>query len=171
MANLATGGRVISASYRITGDALHFASGVVSSREEMVPLWAVRDVDLVQTIAQKARGVADLHLKIDPMAGVFGQAAVILRSIRDARAVRNLLLQQANAVRAYWNQRRHDMEIERQRASASQISQTFAPTNPAPAALPAAENLMAQLTKLGEMKIAGLLTDEEFAAAKAKLLG
>jgi hypothetical protein len=30
---------------------------------------------------------------------------------------------------------------------------------------------MAQLAKLGEMKQAGLLSDEEFAAAKAKLLG
>jgi hypothetical protein len=31
-------------------------------------------------------------------------------------------------------------------------------------------DLMAQLTKLGEMKQAGLLSEEEFAAAKAKLL-
>jgi hypothetical protein len=30
---------------------------------------------------------------------------------------------------------------------------------------------MAQLTKLCEMKQAGLLSEEEFAAAKAKLLG
>jgi hypothetical protein len=30
---------------------------------------------------------------------------------------------------------------------------------------------MAQVQKLGELKAAGLLTDEEFAAAKAKALG
>ena len=30
---------------------------------------------------------------------------------------------------------------------------------------------MTQLTQLGQMKEAGLLTDEEFVAAKAKLLG
>jgi hypothetical protein len=30
---------------------------------------------------------------------------------------------------------------------------------------------MAQLTQLGQMKQAGRLTDEEFGAAKAKLLG
>jgi hypothetical protein len=46
----------------------------------------------------------------------------------------------------------------------------------APAAPPAApagggDDLMAQLSKLGELKAAGVLTDEEFAAAKAKLLG
>ena len=40
---------------------------------------------------------------------------------------------------------------------------------PAPAA--GGDDLMAQLGKLADMKAAGLLTDAEFAAAKAKLLG
>lgn len=41
---------------------------------------------------------------------------------------------------------------------------------PAPVPAPAAEDTAAQLQKLGEMKAQGLLTDEEFAAAKAKVL-
>jgi Short C-terminal domain len=36
--------------------------------------------------------------------------------------------------------------------------------------VPGADDLMAKLVRLGEMKTAGLLTDEEFAAAKAELL-
>lgn len=49
------------------------------------------------------------------------------------------------------------------------------PPPPAPAAAPAAApapaaDPMAQLQKLADMKAQGLLTDEEFAAAKAKLL-
>lgn len=36
---------------------------------------------------------------------------------------------------------------------------------------PAATDTVAQLTKLGELKQAGVLDDAEFAAAKAKLLG
>ena len=40
----------------------------------------------------------------------------------------------------------------------------------APAA-PAEDPLMAELTKLGQMKAAGLIDDNEYAAAKAKLLG
>ena len=40
----------------------------------------------------------------------------------------------------------------------------------APAATPA-DDTMAQLKQLGDMKTSGLLSDEEFAAAKAKLLG
>ena len=46
-----------------------------------------------------------------------------------------------------------------------------APAAPAPAAAPAAGgDLMAELSKLADLKAAGVLTDEEFAAAKAKLL-
>jgi hypothetical protein len=35
----------------------------------------------------------------------------------------------------------------------------------------AGDDITAQLVKLGELKAAGVLSDEEFAAAKAKLLG
>ena len=41
---------------------------------------------------------------------------------------------------------------------------------PAPAA-PAAESTIDQLKELGELKSQGILTEEEFAAQKAKLLG
>ena len=46
-------------------------------------------------------------------------------------------------------------------------------TQQAPPAAPAApaDDSMAQLKQLADMKTSGLLTDEEFAAAKAKLLG
>jgi hypothetical protein len=40
---------------------------------------------------------------------------------------------------------------------------------PAPAA-PAGDDIMTQIQKLADLKAAGILTDEEFAAAKAKLL-
>lgn len=46
------------------------------------------------------------------------------------------------------------------------------PPAPAPAPPPAAEDdQVAQLQKLADMRAQGLLTDEEFAAAKARLLG
>lgn len=45
-----------------------------------------------------------------------------------------------------------------------------APPAPAPAA-PAAEDPMVQIQKLGALKEQGLLSDEEFAAAKARILG
>jgi hypothetical protein len=49
-----------------------------------------------------------------------------------------------------------------------------APAAAAPAAAPApagGDDLMAQLEKLAQLKAAGVLSEEEFTAAKAKLLG
>jgi len=42
---------------------------------------------------------------------------------------------------------------------------------PAPAAAPAEDDPLVQIQKLGVLKEQGLLSDEEFTAAKAKILG
>ena len=57
-----------------------------------------------------------------------------------------------------------------------QSAQQYAPPPPAPAPAAAApaddgDDLIAQLEKLGQLRDKGILTDEEFAAQKAKLLG
>jgi hypothetical protein len=52
-----------------------------------------------------------------------------------------------------------------QQASAQQT-----PAVPAPAGPGGVDRLHTELTKLGELRQAGLLTDEEFAAQKARLL-
>jgi hypothetical protein len=50
--------------------------------------------------------------------------------------------------------------------------QQYAPPPPAPAAAPEpAEDPIEQIERLGKLKEEGLLTDEEFAAQKAKILG
>ena len=53
---------------------------------------------------------------------------------------------------------------------ARRVATTQEPTAAEPAA-PSVNELHTQLTKLGELRTAGLLTDEEFAAQKARLLG
>jgi hypothetical protein len=47
----------------------------------------------------------------------------------------------------------------------------YAPPPPAPAAADDGDDMLAQLEKLGELRDKGILTDEEFATQKAKLLG
>jgi len=56
-----------------------------------------------------------------------------------------------------------------QMAMQAQMAQAAPPPAPAPAA-PAGDDLMTKLNQLNQLKQAGALTDEEFAAAKAKLL-
>lgn len=57
-----------------------------------------------------------------------------------------------------------------QQLDAMQAQQAPAPAAAASAAAPS-DSLMDELGKLADLKAAGVLTDEEFAAAKAKLLG
>lgn len=74
--------------------------------------------------------------------------------------------------RAYQAQEAHAYEVQ-QEAAAQQAAyqQPAYQPEPAPAAAPAGDDLMAQLTQLGQLHAQGILSDDEFAAAKAKLLG
>ncbi|MFV0632604.1 SHOCT domain-containing protein [Demequina sp.] len=74
---------------------------------------------------------------------------------------------------AYAEQQQYQQVQANQAQLASMQAQLAASqAAPAVAAAPAAgDDLMAQLSKLAEMKNAGILSDAEFAAAKAKLLG
>ena len=53
---------------------------------------------------------------------------------------------------------------------AAQAPPTYAPAAPAPAPEPQVD-MIARLKELAELRDQGILTDEEFAAQKAKLLG
>ena len=72
---------------------------------------------------------------------------------------------------AYTQQQLADQNAE---IAALQAQQAAAPAPAAAAAAPAApavDPVMAQLTNLASLHSAGILSDEEFAAAKAKALG
>jgi hypothetical protein len=73
---------------------------------------------------------------------------------------------------AAWQQDQIDAAVQQQLATQQAAMQPQADASPARAAPAAAasDDLMAQLQQLGQMKQAGLSTEEEFAAAKAKLL-
>jgi Short C-terminal domain len=59
---------------------------------------------------------------------------------------------------------------EQQQAAPPQQAYAPPPPPPEPAA-PAQADVLSQLQQLGELKAAGVLTEEEFAAQKAKILG
>jgi hypothetical protein len=80
--------------------------------------------------------------------------------------------------RAYEDQQQQAYEAQAQQAALDQaaaqaVANAQAAAAPAPAAAPAAgggSDLMAQLTQLTTLHAQGILSDEEFSAAKAKLL-
>lgn len=75
------------------------------------------------------------------------------------------------------NRRSQSRAVEQQDAAAYREQQATAsqaapqPAPPAPAAEGGADDLVSRLTELARLRDSGVLTPEEFAAAKAKMLG
>lgn len=69
-------------------------------------------------------------------------------------------------------QRKAQAQLDEEQYARAQEQARYASAPQAPAASPpaASDNVLEQLQQLADMKQSGLLTDEEFAAAKSKLL-
>jgi hypothetical protein len=76
---------------------------------------------------------------------------------------------------SHHQQQKYQSQAEAQAYEQQQAAAAAAPPPeayaPAPAAAPAEDPTMAQLEKLAQLHTQGILSDEEFAAAKAKALG
>ncbi|MCK9793475.1 SHOCT domain-containing protein [Isoptericola sp. 4D.3] len=80
--------------------------------------------------------------------------------------------EQRYAADQYQAQQAQEAQLAQQQAYAQQQqAQLQAQQQAQVAAAPAQDDLIAQLKQLGDLKSAGVLSDAEFAAAKAKLLG
>ena len=109
------------------------------------------------------------------LVGTMARTAVVAgtaSAVVGATSNRQANKQQAAAEQQAANQAAFESQ---QQLAEMQAQMNAMQTQPAPAApaaaAPAGDDLMAQLSKLGELKAAGVLSDAEFAAAKAKLLG
>lgn len=168
--NAATGGAVVSAQYRVTEDALYFQTGVVSTHAELIPLWAVLDIDVHQGVTQKVRGVGDLWVNLDVDHFRYGQQRVVIESIEEPFVVRAVIADAANKQRTIMLERLHELEVEKRRAGASAFHIPGTPAADAAVQQPAQDRILEQLKQLAELKTSGILTDEEFAAQKARIL-
>lgn len=175
--NAATGATgVATARYRITRDRVWIESGLLATRTESVPLWAVKDMDVRQAVWQRGTDVGDVVLVLeDPaygaQAGTFslsgavegtttGQA--VLDNIPGPYAVLDLLA-------PLISEARQKKTVERQSQYLHVQPGVAGAAFGAPAAPPPADPVE-QLRKLAELRDAGILTEEEFAAQKAKIL-
>lgn len=69
-----------------------------------------------------------------------------------------------------WSQQEYEQQAQYDQQQQYQQPQYQQPPPPPPAPAPAAEDPIEQLQKLGALHEQGILTDEEFAAQKAKIL-
>lgn len=99
---------------------------------------------------------------------VAGTASAVSGNVQRRQQARWANQADADAQAAYESQQvdANAAQLAAMQAQMAQMQQQQA----APAAAPAGDDLMAKLTQLAELKAAGVLSDEEFAAAKAKLL-
>jgi len=164
---MASAGTVVGAKYRLTEDGLYFEAGILTSKEELIPLWAVTDIDLRQSMTQKARGVGDCIVRLDTGRFNYGQNQVTIESISDAKTVRDLIARYANMRRTEMLNYQQDREVERRKAGAMSISVVNSAGTPAESAGP---SLATRLKEIAELRDAGILTEEEFQAQKAKIL-
>jgi hypothetical protein len=98
LAGMATGGKITTAKYRLTNRALYFERGTLRTDAQQIPLWAIRDIDLTQSLTQKARGVGTLIVHTD-------REAVRLENIEHPRWGRDSINEHSLAARHAYEQR------------------------------------------------------------------
>ncbi len=180
---------VSKALYRITKDRVWIDTGLLGVRSEQVPLWAVRDIDVRQSVLQRGKDVGDvvLHLE-DPTLGVdpgnmmrmggyqasepgMTSGTVILDNIEEPYKVRDLLMPLVSDARSKKMIERQSQYLHVNPGSVVAAGMAANPPAAAPASSGPPVDVADQLRKLAALRDEGILSDEEFAAQKARLLG
>jgi len=165
--------------YRLTAHYLFFERGALRTDSQQVPISAVVDVDVRQSMTQKARGLFSVLVHVQRSLGV---EVVSMEDIPDGREAQRIINETAHAARLtahrHQNTHRHEnthlvghVGVDPSIPTAG-VSE-FMGVAPAPAALqpaPAADPIE-QLRRLGELRDAGVLTSGEFESKKAEILG
>jgi hypothetical protein len=186
--NAATSAAGVSkARYRITKDRVWIESGLLGTRTESVPLWAIKDMDVRQAVWQRGKDIGDVVLTLeDPAYGATQDMFSMSGNVEGTTTGQVVLdnvegpYQVLDILSPLISEARHKKTIERQSqylhvnpgmaAAGAAYGVPQAPAAPPPAAAPQVD-MVEQLRKLGELRDAGILTEEEFAAQKAKILG
>jgi hypothetical protein len=145
--------------YTLTKDLLVFEKGTLSLKRQQIATYEIHDVDVSQTMAQKIRGIGTISLFA---VRETGKEKVLLEDIPDVRGAAAKI----NEV-AHWAR---DQRMTKQTTSTVNYVGT-GPNTTSGAQQSASLDLNAELAKLASFKELGVLDEDEFKAAKAKLLG
>ena len=174
-ASRATG--MARATYRITKDRVWIDSGLLGTKSESVPLWAVHDIDIRQNLLQRGKDIGDVVLRLEDPAfsvdqsntfdlggqGELGMTSgeVVLDDIEAPYQVHELLMPLVSEARS-----KKAMERQSQYLHVNPLTAAAGAAPPPPPQVDVAD----QLRKLAGLRDEGILSEEEFAAQKAHLL-
>ena len=161
LTSAATGGRIVKNKYRITREFIFESSGIIGSREEQIPLWAVRDVDLQQSLVQKARAVGNLFIRLEAN-DYTGKKSILLESIETPREVRDLINEHSRLAR--------ELRMRQQQTVNYSGVNPSAPFGGIPTTNQKDDDPIEKIAKLGSLLKDGLITQEEFDQQKKRLL-
>jgi hypothetical protein len=96
----AAGGRLPSTRYRLTNTTLYWTQGRLGTRVQDVPLWAVRDAALGQSVTQRARRVGTVTVSLQHPDYRGTPTFVLLEDIEKPREITALINSSARSARA-----------------------------------------------------------------------
>jgi hypothetical protein len=145
---------------------LFFEKGTLRTDSQQIPLAMIVDVDARQTMTQKARSVGSVFVHVQRSNGAH-EVAILddLPDFRDAVARINDASRQARYhAHTILNTQHINYHGTPQSAPATHIPPQSAPTRPP------ADEIFAQIERLGDLRDKGFITGEDFEQKKAELL-
>lgn len=153
-----------SGRYALTPEYLYFEQGTLRTDAQQIRVHEIFDVDARQSMTQKARGLGTITLHAQRSDG--SREAVFLEDIPNFREGVAAINEASHTARESLRQRQNTQHVNYQGNPFPGAAQAATPA----AATPASD-LNAELERLVGFHQSGILTDEEFTAAKRKLLG
>lgn len=151
--------------YKLTAHYLYFEKGTLRTDSQQVPVSALLDVDVRQSMTQKARGVGTVVVHIQRPTRV---ELVALEDIPNFREGQRAINDTAHAARLAIQRNQNTMRYEgippMQHGSSRDVSE------PAPAQPSSSVDPIDQLQRLGQLRDAGVLTEDEFQTKKSEIL-
>lgn len=147
--------------YRLTSEYLYFETGGLSTNAQQIPTSYIVDVDLRQSMTQKARKVGSVAVHIDRNGN---REVALINDISDFREAVDIINRVARTARENLMRAQRTQHVN------------YAGSAPVPAAPPVAssnperEGLIAQMRGLGDMHFRKVIGDEQFISEVHKIL-
>lgn len=158
LTNLASSGKLVGGHYQVTDRYLIISSGLLSSTTEQIPLYCVANMQVKQSIVQKARSVGDVIFALDEELS----GTRTFESIADPKGLITLLNPHVKAAR--------DRKSFGQGEVGGGALMPGATVTQGGLIAMGQQDMISQLARLGQLRDTNLLTEAEFEQAKARIL-